>query len=102
MNVSERLIKHARSQTGLTQAALARKAGLPRSVLNTYERGHRQPGADALAHILRAAGFDLRLTKRIDHERADRILQQVLDLAEALPYKPRRTLAFPPLQRRAE
>jgi hypothetical protein len=69
-------------------------------VLNAYERGNRQPGADALASILAAAGFELRLVSRIDLERNASVLAQVLDLAERLPWRPRRTLAFPPFSRR--
>ncbi len=97
---SSRLLLEARKRAGLTQAALARKAGIPASVLNAYERGTRQPGADALLAILRAAGFQARLVSTIDLERNARILADVLDLAERLPYRPRRTLRYPPFRRR--
>jgi len=90
----------ARRAAGLSQAALARRAGIPRSVLNAYEHGKRQPGADALASILAAAGFELRLAPRIDRHRNARVLADVLDLAERLPWRPRRTLRFPPFARR--
>jgi transcriptional regulator with XRE-family HTH domain len=92
---------HARS--GLSQAELARRAGIPRSVLNVYIRGHRKPGADALARIAAAAGFRLELSERkppVDPERAGRILTQVLELAEALPFRPRAELGFPSLAER--
>lgn len=85
----------ARREAGLSQADLARKTGIPRSVLSAYERGRRQPGADALASILAAAGFELRLCPRIDQERNGRVLAQVLDLAGRLPWRPRPTLAYP-------
>jgi len=88
----------ARQATGLTQAALARKAGIPRSVLNAYERGTRQPGADALAAILRVAGFDLQAVPVVDLERNARVLSEVLDLAERLPWRAGKTLAYPPLR----
>jgi uncharacterized protein len=97
------LIAEARHRSGLSQAELARRAGLPRSVLNAYERGRRQPGADVLVRIVRAAGLDLRLDdapRTLDDERAARILSQVLDLAEALPSRRRRTM-FPPFLTRA-
>lgn len=100
MGTASRLLIAARRAAGLTQAALARKARIPRSVLNAYERGNRQPGADALASILGAAGFELRLAPRIDHERNARVLADVLDLAERLPWRPRRELRFPPFHRR--
>jgi transcriptional regulator with XRE-family HTH domain len=94
------LLVDARRRAHLTQAELARRAGIPRSVLNAYERGTRQPGADALASILLSAGFDLRLARVIDHERNARVLSEVLDLAERLPYRPRRKLDYPPFARR--
>lgn len=100
MSVGARLLVEARHAAGLSQAALARKAGVPRSVLNAYEHGKRQPGTDALASILRAAGFELRIAPVIDLERNARTLADVLDLAERLPWRPRRALAFPPLHRR--
>lgn len=89
---------HARS--ALSQAELARRAGIPRSVLNVYIHGHREPGADTVARIAAAAGLRLGLTERkppVDPERAGRILTQVLELAEALPFRPRAELEFPPL-----
>ena len=87
-------------RSGLSQAELARRAGLPRSVVNVYLRGHREPGADTLARLAAAAGFDLGLVPRkppVDPERASRILVQVLELAEALPFRPRAELDYPQL-----
>jgi len=72
--------------------------------LNAYERGHRQPGADALARVLAAAGFELRIApavRQVDVERAGRLLAQVLDLAEALPARRRGRLAYPRIVWRA-
>jgi hypothetical protein len=74
---------------------------MPRSVLNAYERHHRQPGVDALARIARAAGLEVRMgppADRIDPTRAGRILVQVLDLAEALPGRRRGRLSYPSLK----
>jgi len=93
-----RLIGEVRSQCGFSQAELARRAGLTRSVLNAYERGRRQPGVDALARIAAAGGLELRLgspDERMQLLRAGRILEQVLDLAEALPQKRRGALTYP-------
>jgi transcriptional regulator with XRE-family HTH domain len=90
-------------KSGLTQAELARRAGLPRSVLNAYLRGNREPGVDALLRIAGAAGVKLELEERkppVDPHRASFILNQVLGLAEALPYRPRAELAYPPLKDR--
>jgi transcriptional regulator with XRE-family HTH domain len=79
-------------ESGLSQAELGRRAGFPRSVVNAYVKGTREPGAEALARLAAAGGLELRLGRRrppVDPERAGRILLQVLDLAEALPFRPR-------------
>ena len=97
------LVAEMLKKSGLTQAELARRAGLPRSVLNAYLRGHREPGADALLRIASAAGVRLELEARrapVDPHRASFILNQVLGLAEALPYRPRAEMAYPPLKDR--
>lgn len=88
------------TRSGLSQAELARRAGMPRSVVNAYVRGKREPGADALARLAAAGGLELRLVPRkppVDVERASRILVQVLELAEALPFRPRPELGYPRL-----
>jgi transcriptional regulator with XRE-family HTH domain len=90
-------------RSGLSQAELARRAGIPRSVLNAYLRGGREPGADGLLRIVAAAGMGLQVDRRrppVDPERASRILVQVLELAEALPFRPRAEMQFPPLAAR--
>ncbi|HET9154764.1 MAG TPA: helix-turn-helix transcriptional regulator [Solirubrobacterales bacterium] len=97
------LIGDVLEQSGLSQAELARRAGIPRSVLNAYLKGRREPGADALLRIAAAGGVKLGMEKRkppVDAERASRILNQVLGLAEALPYRPRAEMAYPPLKDR--
>jgi transcriptional regulator with XRE-family HTH domain len=97
------LLNDVLERSRLSQAELARRAGLPRSVLNAYLRGHREPGADALLRIASAAGVRLGIEERkppVDPERASRILVQVLGLAEALPYRPRAEMRYPPLAER--
>ena len=91
------LIRRARCQAGLSQAELARRAGMTRSVVNAYERGTRAPGADALVRLVEAAGSAVRVAypTRVDVSRNARILEQVLDLAEQLPSRRRGRLAFP-------
>ena len=51
-----------------------------------------------MLRIANAAGFGIQLTQRrppVDPERASRILVQVLELAEALPFRPRAELEYP-------
>jgi transcriptional regulator with XRE-family HTH domain len=82
------LISSARTAAGISQAELARRAGIPRSVMNVYERGKREPSAEMLARLLNAAGYCLTvepLSSPVDPARAGHILEQVIGLAEAYP-----------------
>lgn len=100
---SAALVAKILRRSGLSQAELARRAGIPRSVLNVYLRGHREPRAEALMQIAAAGGYELSLEERrapVDAERAGEILVQVLELAEALPYRPLAELDFPPFSER--
>jgi transcriptional regulator with XRE-family HTH domain len=95
------LVEEIQRRSGLSQAELARRAGLPRSVVNVYLRGRREPGADTLARLAAAGGLQLRLQPHrspVDPERAGEILVQVLELAEALPFRPRAELGYPRLK----
>jgi transcriptional regulator with XRE-family HTH domain len=97
------LLSAVQRRSGLSQAELARRAGIPRSVLNVYLHGKREPGADALARIAAAGGFELELTARrppVDPEVAGAVLVQVLELAEALPFRPRAEIETPSLSER--
>ena len=98
--VAGELIARIRTVGGFSQTELARRSGLDRSVLSAYEHGRRQPSVAALARIAAAAGMELDLAASRNaaaEEHAGRVLAQVLELAEALPYKPRDELAYPPL-----
>lgn len=100
--VAGELVGRIRRESGLTQAELARRTGMQASVLSAYEHGRRQPSVAALARIAAAAGLQLDLAPARNaaaEEHAGRVLAQVLELAEALPYRPRDELAYPPLIR---
>ncbi len=53
------LLRDARSRAGLTQRALAQRAGTSQSVVARIELGETSPSWDTLTRILGAAGFDL-------------------------------------------
>jgi transcriptional regulator with XRE-family HTH domain len=98
MNVASMIVS-AREQAGLSQAELARRVGMPRSVINVYEHGKRQPGADVLVRLLAATGHQMvsaPVVSPVDPSRAGRILEQVLELAEALPFSASRDNDYPP------
>lgn len=99
-NVAGRLIARIRETSGFSQTELSRRSGLDRSVLSAYENGRRQPSVAALARIATAAGMELDLATARNaaaEEHASRVLAQVLQLAESLPYRPRDELSYPPL-----
>lgn len=96
-NTAAQLIVAARLRAGVSQAELARRSGVPRTVVNAYERGAREPGVDALERLANAAGLRVGLVASgpIGTERRAGILEQVLDLAEVLPGRRRGALRFP-------
>jgi transcriptional regulator with XRE-family HTH domain len=83
------IVRTLRLRAGLTQAELARRAGIGPTVLSAYERNRREPGADVFLELARAAGFDPSWTPRPDDACQGRRLAEVLELAEALPFRPR-------------
>lgn len=97
---AQRVMLDLRRRTGLSQAELGRRAGVPRSIINAYEHGRREPGADSLSRIAASVGLELGVAppaRDIDLEKAGRILGQVLDLAESLPARKRGGLRYPVL-----
>ncbi len=55
------LLQLARHKAGITQAELARRAGVPASMVSAYERDRRQPTLATLMRLLKAAGYELRV-----------------------------------------
>jgi transcriptional regulator with XRE-family HTH domain len=55
------LIRHARTQAGMTQAALAVRAGLSQSAVARLERGGSNPTIATLANVIAATGHRLTL-----------------------------------------
>ena len=95
------LLRIAREQAGLSKRELARRARTSAAALVTYERGTRDPTVRTFLRIVHAAGADadVRVGRRgPDPAVAGRRLEQVLELADALPQRrAARTLAFPRL-----
>lgn len=57
----ERLVREARKRAGLTQAELARRAGVPQSTVGRIEIGARSPSVDLVERLVRGAGLELRV-----------------------------------------
>lgn len=60
-STSAALLQLARLKSGLSQGQLAKRAGVPPTMVSAYERDRRQPTLATLLRLLRAAGFDLRM-----------------------------------------
>lgn len=56
-----RLLREARHAAGLTQAELARRAGVTQSVISAYESGRREPALSTLTRLVEATGAGLQL-----------------------------------------
>jgi hypothetical protein len=95
------LIVASRRRAGLTQAALARRAGTSQPVVSAYEHGRRDPSVATLRRLIEATGDRL----RVDAVRAPasdirppsdpaehaRRLLDVLSVADAIPRRRRAT-----------
>ena len=55
------LLRTARQRAGFSQAELAARAGVPRTMVSAYERELREPSLPTLGRLVGAAGFDLRV-----------------------------------------
>jgi transcriptional regulator with XRE-family HTH domain len=65
MSTAGRLLKYARRRAGLSQRALAVKAGVPQSTVARIESGTLSPRSDTLDGLLRATGRGLATEPRL-------------------------------------
>jgi transcriptional regulator with XRE-family HTH domain len=68
------LVQLARIKAGLSQQELARRAGVPATMISAYERDKRQPGLNTLLKLLHAAGFELTM-KLEPYDSHDEVLE---------------------------
>jgi transcriptional regulator with XRE-family HTH domain len=55
------LLRDTRCRAGLTQAALAERAGVVRPLISQYETGKKDPSVTMLARLIDACGMELRM-----------------------------------------
>jgi transcriptional regulator with XRE-family HTH domain len=60
-----RIVRYARRRGGLTQRALAEKAGVPQETIARIESGRVSPRFDTLAHLLAVSGFELEVEPKL-------------------------------------
>ena len=59
MRPAGEILRGARKRVGLSQAELAKRAGVTQSVVSAYESGARQPSLPTLARLVEATGLAL-------------------------------------------
>jgi transcriptional regulator with XRE-family HTH domain len=77
------VLKEARRRAGLSQAALAHRAGKPTSVIGRWERGEVKPSLETLRNLVRACGLDLRFRLEPRDDAQDAAILAALDLTPA-------------------
>jgi ribosome-binding protein aMBF1 (putative translation factor) len=78
--ISGDLLREARRRAGLSQAALARQARKPTSVVGRWERDEVAPSFETLRAMIRACGFELRFTLAAADDTQDAAIERALSL----------------------
>lgn len=81
-------LEQAREAAGLSQAALAHRAGTSRSTLSAYENDRKSPTLQTAARIVAAAGFDLTLAPVIEFQQVAIDRGRPIHVPNALPRLP--------------
>ena len=61
MNLSGQLLREARLRAGMTQRAVAARAGISQPTVARIERGEVAPSLERLLELVRACGLDLQI-----------------------------------------
>ncbi len=77
------LVREARLRAGLSQAALARRAGTATSTVARIENGVRQPAAELVERLVRAAGFEIEAALGEPDPGTDSMFERTLRLTPA-------------------
>ncbi len=56
------IVREARRRSGLTQAELAQRAGVPKSTVGRIESGARVPSTETVQHLVEAAGWTVSMS----------------------------------------
>lgn len=85
---SGNILKQARSEAGLSQAALAQRSGTSRPTLWAYEHGRKSPTLATAARIVAAAGFNLTITPHIEFRQVAADRGRPIQVPTGLPRLP--------------
>jgi transcriptional regulator with XRE-family HTH domain len=90
------LLRQARRSAGLSQLELARRTGITREEVSVYERHARQPSAAAFLRLMANCGVPFEVPPAPASVAVrERALEDVLDLADALPQRWPGPLRYP-------
>lgn len=97
------IIRESRERAGLSQRALAERAGTSGPAISMYESGERMPRVDTLQRIVDASGASITIAVEYDRELIDlhenaKSLRLVLGLADHLPRESPDELEYPILR----
>jgi transcriptional regulator with XRE-family HTH domain len=77
------LIREARRRAGLTQAELARRAGVPKSTVGRAETGARIPSSEMVERLVRAAGLEVSVSLSEPDPGTDSMFERTLQRSPA-------------------
>jgi transcriptional regulator with XRE-family HTH domain len=72
------MVREARRRSGMTQAELARRAGVPKSTVGRIESGARVPSTEMVECLVRAAGLELSVFLAEPDPGTDAMLERAL------------------------
>jgi transcriptional regulator with XRE-family HTH domain len=75
------IVQEARRRAGLTQRALAERAGTSQAAIARIERGRQSPSIETLQRILHACGLELRMRIEPYDDHDERLIEDALALA---------------------
>jgi transcriptional regulator with XRE-family HTH domain len=81
MSMAGRMIREARQRSGLSQRALAAKAGIPQETIARIERGRVDPRVTTLDRLLEACGYGLESMPRLGIGIDRTQIQELLELS---------------------
>jgi transcriptional regulator with XRE-family HTH domain len=82
------LLLLARRAAGLSQAAMAARAGTSRPTLSAYEHDRTSPTLTTATRILNAAGFDLTIRPRLQFQQVASDRGRPIQVPTSLPRLP--------------
>jgi len=72
------IVREARRRAGLTQAALAARAGVPKSTVGRIESGARTPSVELVERLVRAAGLEVTISLSEPDPGSDSMFERTL------------------------